>query len=214
MRLLLILTFFLLTSSVWAASFAGKLVRVMDGDTVEVMHDGKAERIRLAGIDCPEKAQPYGNEARRFTLETAANKIVTINVETTDRYGRTVGEIILPNGSSLNRELVKAGYAWWYKQYSSDKALGAVEEEARNSKRGLWVDDNPIAPWDWRRDKLSPDKLLNQHGEVKTSQSCGQKRTCKQMISCDEAKFYLVKCGLSTLDGDGDGVPCEALCNQ
>jgi len=75
------------------------------------MHQGKAVKIRLAGIDCPESKQPFGQAAKKFVLEIAAQKTATAYVETTDRYGRTVGEVILPDGRSLNNELVRAGYA-------------------------------------------------------------------------------------------------------
>lgn len=90
-------------------TFSGKVVKVSDGDTIQVLHEGKAEKIRLAGIDCPESKQPFGKAAKKFTLSLVAQKIVTVQVETTDRYGRTVGEIILQDGRSLNRELVYAG---------------------------------------------------------------------------------------------------------
>lgn len=136
-----------------AKSFSGKVVKVSDGDTIQVMHEGKAEKIRLAGIDCPEKNQAFGQAAKRFSLDLAAQKIVTVKVETTDRYGRTVGEVILPDDRSLNRELVRAGYAWWYRKYSSDSTLGELEEEARTAHIGLWVDLAPVPPWDWRRGK-------------------------------------------------------------
>ena len=138
---------------VLAASFSGLVVKVTDGDTIQVMHDGRAEKIRLAGIDCPEKKQPFGQAARKFVLELAAHKVVTVNVETTDRYGRTVGEVILPDGRSLNQELVQSGYAWWYRQYSSDKTLARLEEEARTNSRGLWSEADPVPPWQWRHKK-------------------------------------------------------------
>ncbi len=140
-------------SSVFAFSFSGKVVKVSDGDTIQVMRDGKAEKIRLAGIDCPEMNQPFGQAAKRFTLDLAAHKMVTVEVETTDRYGRTIGEVILPDGSSLNRKLVEEGYAWWYHRYSKDKTLGELESKARVKKKGLWSDPHAIAPWDWRRKK-------------------------------------------------------------
>ena len=68
-----------------------------------------------------------------------------------DQYGRTVGEVILPDGKSLNRELVKAGFAWWHRQYSRDSSLGQLEAEAQAARRGLWVDSNPVPPWEFRR---------------------------------------------------------------
>lgn len=196
-----------------AASFSGKVVKVSDGDTIEVMRDGRAEKIRLAGIDCPEKKQAFGQAAKRFTLDLAAQKIVTVKVETTDRYGRTVGEVILPDGRSLNRELVRAGYAWWYRKYSSDTTLGILESEARTTRRGLWADPTPVTPWDWRRG----EKKVASQGEPTqifpgSARECSQKRFCKEMSSCEEATFFLKICGLSSLDRDGDGIPCESLC--
>ena len=89
-------------------TFSGKVVKVSDGDTIQVMHEGKAEKIRLAGIDCPEKKQPFGQAAKKFTSTLVVQKIVTVQVETMDRYGRTVGEVILPDGRNLNKELVSA----------------------------------------------------------------------------------------------------------
>jgi endonuclease YncB( thermonuclease family) len=118
MRLIIyILAFYLLLiTNVFVTSFTGKLVKVLDGDTVEVLHDGKAERIRLAQIDYHEKGQPFGQAARRYVLDVAAQKVVTVEVKTVDRYGRTVGEVFLPNGHNLNKQIVGAGYAWQYKK--------------------------------------------------------------------------------------------------
>jgi len=133
-------------------SFTGKVVNVTDGDTVVVLRAGNIqEKIRLAEIDCPEKSQAFGQRAKQFTLDKAAQKNVTVEVRDHDRYGRTVGEVFLPDGKSLNRELVRNGYAWWYRQYSKDLSLGENEQEARSARRGLWSDPNPIPPWDFRR---------------------------------------------------------------
>ncbi len=144
---------FLFASQTYAESFTGKLVKVLDGDTVEVLHDGKAERIRLAQIDCPEKGQPYGQAAKQYVLDVAALKIVTVQVDTVDRYGRTVGEVFLPDGSNLNKQIVGAGYAWQYKRYSKDPAYADLEEQARKTKLGLWQDKEPVPPWEWRKGK-------------------------------------------------------------
>ena len=132
--------------------FAGRVVNVSDGDTVVVLRAGNIqEKIRLAEIDCPEKSQAFGKVAKQFTLDKAAQKDVTVEVRDYDRYGRTVGVIYLPDESNLNRALVRAGYAWWYRQYSKDLTLGEIEQEARIARRGLWSDPNPIPPWDYRR---------------------------------------------------------------
>lgn len=136
-----------------AASFSGQVVGVSDGDTISVLHDGKAEKIRLNGIDCPESHQDFGRQAKQFTSDLAFNKTVTVEVNDHDKYGRTLGDIILPDGRNLNRELVRAGFAWWYKQYSQDLSLRELEAEARAAKRGLWQNTAPVAPWDFRRGK-------------------------------------------------------------
>ena len=88
-------------------AFTGKVVAISDGDTIRVMHNGRAERIRLWGIDCPEKRQPFGTRASQFTGDLAFGKDVKVLVRDVDRYGRTVGEVVLPDGRSLNRELVR-----------------------------------------------------------------------------------------------------------
>jgi endonuclease YncB( thermonuclease family) len=130
--------------------FSGKVVRVVDGDTIEVMHDGRPERVRLNAVDCPEKGQAFGTRAKEFTSNLVFGQIVTIQSSGQDRYGRTIGDVILTDGRSLNQELVKAGMAWWYRQYSHDRTLESLESEARSHRRGLWADAHPIAPWDRR----------------------------------------------------------------
>lgn len=153
-QFLLVLTCLLFAFQVAsAASFSGQVVSISDGDTISVLHDGKAEKIRLNGIDCPESHQDFGQRAKQFTSDLAFNKTVTIEVSGHDKYGRTVGDVILPDGRNLNRELVRAGFAWWYKQYSKDQSLGELEAQARADRRGLWQDPAPIAPWDFRRGK-------------------------------------------------------------
>jgi endonuclease YncB( thermonuclease family) len=129
----------------------GKVVGVMDGDTLEILARGRAVRIRLFGVDCPEKRQAFGQRARQFSSQMAFGKEVRVEARDTDRYGRTVGEVFLGE-KSLNRELVKAGLAWWYRRYApGDEELRRLEEAARRERRGLWADKAPIAPWEWRR---------------------------------------------------------------
>jgi endonuclease YncB( thermonuclease family) len=121
------------------------------------MHAGRAERVRLYGIDCPEKAQPWGTRARQFTGDLAFGQTVTVRVRDIDRYGRVVGEVMLPDGRSLNRELVRAGLAWWYRQFAKhDGELERVESEAQRARRGLWSDPRAMAPWEWRRARRAP----------------------------------------------------------
>lgn len=131
--------------------FEGKCVGVIDGDTIRVMHSGYEEKIRLFGVDAPEKSQPYGNAAKKFTSEMVFGKIVKVDVKDYDRYGRTVAKVIALNGKTLNSEIVRAGLAWWYERYAPyDNELQQLEQNAKNAKRGLWKEPNPTAPWDYR----------------------------------------------------------------
>ena len=141
-----------------AGEFSGKVVRVIEGDTLEVIHKGVAERVRLNGIDCPERGQAYGSHAKKFTSQRVFGKQVTVKTYGLDQGRRTMGEVILPGGMSLNRELVKAGLAWWNRKSApQDETLKRLEEEARNKKRGLWADPTPVPPWCYRNRQNDPD---------------------------------------------------------
>lgn len=131
--------------------FKGQVVGVSDGDTITVRSGLQTVKVRLAGIDCPEKRQAFGARAKQFTSQQVFHQTVTIIPVDVDRYGRLVAEVILPNGDSLNQALVAAGLAWWYRKYSDDEELAQLEEEARQSGRGLWADADPIPPWEFRR---------------------------------------------------------------
>ena len=137
---------------VHAEQFTGKVVGISDGDTISVLREGKAVKVRLHGVDTPEKAQAFGTQARKLTGDLVFQQTVTVVIRDTDRYGRLVGEVLLPDGRSLNQELVKAGMAWWYRQYApNDTTLAQLEAEARTAKRGLWADAHPVPPWEWRK---------------------------------------------------------------
>jgi endonuclease YncB( thermonuclease family) len=132
------------------AAAESTVVRVPDGDSLVVMRGGVGIEVRLDGIDCPELAQAFGRKAKSFTSGLVFGRAVRLVGKGKDRYGRELNEVFLPDGRSLNRELVAAGYAWWYRIYSSDQGLKALEKEARASRRGLWADPNPTPPWDFR----------------------------------------------------------------
>jgi len=138
----------------YAGSWEGKVVGVSDGDTIKVLKDSKQVKIRLAAIDCPEKGQPYGQKAKQFTADLVAGKIVKVWQTDIDRYGRIVGFVFVGD-KNLNKELLSAGLAWHYKQYSRDPALAKLEFRARAAKRGLWSEPDPVPPWEWRRIKQS-----------------------------------------------------------
>jgi micrococcal nuclease len=133
------------------AGFAGKVVGVHDGDSFTILHEGKAEKVRVNGIDCPEIGQPFGKNAKQYASGLIFGRIVTVSVFGRDRYGRTIGDARLADGRMLSEEMVRAGLAWQYRKHSKDKTLAALEEDARSSKRGLWADRAPVAPWNWRK---------------------------------------------------------------
>jgi micrococcal nuclease len=130
------------------------VVKVHDGDTLTVISHGASQRVRLAGIDCPESDQPYGAEATEATKVLALNRAVTVAPFTTDRYGRTVADVTLQDGRSLTHELVKAGACWWFRKYApGETVLEGLEKAAREAKQGLWADPQPVPPWEWRKRK-------------------------------------------------------------
>lgn len=141
----------LLVVPVSADQFSAKVVSVVDGDTVTV-ETATAERIkiRLNGIDAPEKGQPFSDRSKSLLNVLCRNKIVGVTTFDKDRYERWIADIVIPPSRSVNQEMVRQGLAWHYKKYSSDPVLAGLETEARSSKKGLWKDANPIAPWEWR----------------------------------------------------------------
>ena len=134
------------------AEFSSPVVEILDGDTIEVLHNNRPERIRLNGIDCPEKGQAYGKRAKQAASELVFGKDVTLNTFGKDKYGRTIADVILPDGTNVNHELVKDGWCWWYRKYApGDVILEELETRARTSGIGLWADPQPVPPWEWRQ---------------------------------------------------------------
>jgi endonuclease YncB( thermonuclease family) len=139
-----------------AEEFRGRVVGVPDGDTLRVLRAGRAEVVRLQGIDAPERGQPYATRARAFTAALAAGRTVTVRVALRDRYGRHLGEVTLPGGRRLGPAVVRAGYAWWFRRYSADRVLADAEAAARAEGIGLWADPRPVPPWSWRAARARP----------------------------------------------------------
>ena len=207
MKTIQIILCIFLTQNGFAEDLTGKVVSIADGDTVTILNNNQQTKIRLAEIDTPEKNQPYGKKAKKALSDFIFNKEVEVEVVAIDRYGRTVGKIFL-NDLNINKEMVKAGHAWVYVQYAKDKTLFDLEKNARDNQSGLWAlpEGERIAPWQWRRGKRSIEK------ETNLSFQCESKTTCRQMQSCAEARHYLINCGLTRLDRDKDGIPCESIC--
>jgi micrococcal nuclease len=135
-----------------AAELDGPVVRVLDGDTLEVLHNQRPERIRLSGIDCPEKGQAFGQRAKHAASALAFGKEVTLLTHGLDKYGRTLADVLLPDGTNANFTLVKDGWCWWYRKYApGDIVLEGLETAARAGRKGLWADPQPVPPWEWRK---------------------------------------------------------------
>jgi micrococcal nuclease len=141
-----------LTAHAWMA----KVVSVTDGDTIKVFNADQGQvKIRLYGIDTPEKAQPYGKAAGKHLASLIAAGAVEVESVATDRYGRTVG-IVWDNETNINQQMVQAGYAWVYQRYCDKPFCDywlALEGEAKTDKKGLWQEPDPVPPWEWRRRK-------------------------------------------------------------
>ena len=127
------------------ADFSGPVVSVLDGDTIEVLHKKCPERIRLSGIDCPEKGQPFGEKAKQATSALVFGKEVTVQTHGKDKYRRTLADVLLPDGTNVNHNPVKVGWCWWYRKYAPGTGeLESLEAEAREAKKGLWADPHPV----------------------------------------------------------------------
>lgn len=173
---ILCLTLLLFALSTFAAEIVGKVVTVIDGDTVEVLDaDRTPQRIRMAWIDAPETGQAFGNRAKQHLLKLVGGKVVTIRWTKKDRYKRHIGTL-LHDGSDMNLEMLKSGMAWWYRAYANEQGEDRGRfEQAKNLARvgrvGLWVDPDPIPPWRWRRRSSSPD-------DYAADCSCGSGNLC------------------------------------
>ena len=127
-----------------------KIKKVVDGDTVHVFYQDEVYKIRLTEIDAPERDQPYGSNSTKYLKGLLKDGRVDADISGTDRYGRKLGRLYW-QGMDINRELVSAGYAWVYDQYVTDNSFYENQSKAKNLKKGLWQDKNPLEPWNWRK---------------------------------------------------------------
>lgn len=147
----------LLFGSALADTITGRVVGVADGDTLTVLDSSKKQhKIRLDGIDAPEKAQPFGQRSKQSLSDLAYNRHVQVETHKSDRYGRVVGKVLL-DGTDLNLVQINRGLSWHYKAYAHEQTredrlrYATAEEIARRERRGLWRDAEPTPPWDWRK---------------------------------------------------------------
>jgi endonuclease YncB( thermonuclease family) len=221
-KFLLILTLLTLPVVGLGQALEGARARALDGDSFEVRVNGiKQGEFRLKNIDAPELTQAYGPEAKAALaaiIETQAIRIVPQGV---DQFGRTLAEVYV--GQELvNKELVKAGNAWAFRPLLQDQSYLPLQSAAQAARLGLWAGQSPLPPWEYRdiARGLSPAQAKANREPTRVSRppaaqysgQCLRKRYCSQMRSCAEAQFYFRRCGVSSLDDDGDGKACEDIC--
>ena len=193
-----------------AQTISGRVVGITDGDTFTLLTSDKEQiRIRVAEIDAPESRQPYGNRSRQELSTLIFNKDVSLEIQVIDQYGRPVGRPFV-GSKDISAEMIRIGAAWVYRTYSNDEPLYDLERSAKANKLGIWSlhEYERIPPWEWRKTGHAAPRSNTALEAFK----CGEKTYCSEMVSCDEARFHLRSCGLTGIDGDGDGVPCETIC--
>ena len=132
----------------------GRVVKISDGDTFTLLVNGNEQvRVRIDGIDAPEKGQSYGNRAKEYLSSLIWGEDISVYVTKRDRYGRSIGKVSTPRIEDVGLEMIKAGYAWQYRDYNNDKSYTSSENSARKQLKGLWQDRNPIRPQDFRERK-------------------------------------------------------------
>lgn len=155
MMKLICTTLFLIFTGFAPNNFRGTVISVTDGDTIVVLMANKTSvKIRLEGIDCPEGKQDFGSKAKQATSQLCFGKKVRVRKSGEDRYGRTLAMVYVGN-LCVNKELLRQGMAWHYKKYNNDRELARMELQAKKKRIGLWAMDNPISPWEFRRNKNS-----------------------------------------------------------
>ena len=170
----------LFTFGAQAATIEGKVIKVADGDTVTILVNRQKHRIRLQGIDAPERKQTFGRASGRALSALVAGKRVRVEFDKRDRYGRIVGTVWVsspepscntspcPKNPDAGLHLVEQGLAWWYRRFAKEQTEAArkryerAEAEARRERVGLWREPNPVAPWDWRRQQRNKRRANKQ----------------------------------------------------
>ena len=134
----------------------GKVIGIIDGDTFDLLNDSnKTYRIRMEGIDAPEKGMPFYQVSKKYLASLCFGQRVTVQITQTESGNRKIGFTFLSSGNELSHEMIRAGLAWHYVKYNSDRDLAALEQEARQEKRGLWKDPHPLPPWEIRKIRRS-----------------------------------------------------------
>lgn len=211
------------------------VVKVIDGDTLQVKIDTVVQTIRLIGVDTPETVDPrksvqcFGKEASNKAKELLTGKQVSLENDSTqgntDKYNRLLRYVYLEDGTLVNKYLIHEGYGFEYtyqsNPYNYQLDFKNAQKYAEENKKGLWADGacatataQPTAVTRTATPVPATPMSLSQKSSGSVGgYSCAGKTKCGEMTTCAEAQYYLTTCGVSRLDGDSDGVPCESLCN-
>lgn len=135
-----------------AAAFLASVIGISDGDTMTVLHEREPVKIRIAEIDAPEKKQPFGTRSKQALSDMCFGKQAEVIPQAMDRYRRTVARVRC-DGQDVSESQVRGGMAWVFDRYVSDRALYGIQNKAREERTGLWSDENPVPPWEWRKAK-------------------------------------------------------------
>ncbi len=194
----------LLSSLVLAAppkivsEFSGKVISVSDGDTIKVLVGKETVTVRLEAIDAPESGQSYGDKSKKALSDAVFGKNVTVKKTGSDRYGRSLGFVVVGN-TDANAKMIEDGWAWHYKEYNNEERLAKLEDAARKAKRGLWADDRPLAPWEYRARQRAPQIeskaaaasgqfWLNTSSGVRHNEKCEHFQKTKKGRLCEKAE--------------------------
>ena len=146
----------ILTTAIHAETLTGRVVGIADGDTLTLLDATKTQhKIRLAGIDSPEKIQPFGQHCKKSLSDLAYDRVATVETSKLDRYGRAIGKVWV-DSQDVNLEQIRRGCGWHYKKYQNEQSpedrlsYNSAEELDRANRIGLWADQDPVPPWDWR----------------------------------------------------------------
>ncbi len=172
---------------------SGKVIGVSDGDTIKLLVEKEQLIVRLDGIDAPEFKQSYGQKAKQALSDYVFGREVTVEVTSEDRFGRAIGLIWL-EGTNVNERMLESGWAWHFKSTNSDPRFAKLELEAQGAKRGLWADDSPVAPWDFRLRQVQATRgpatefWLNTSSNVRHNPSCEHFKKSKNGRYCSETE--------------------------
>jgi len=186
--------------------FSGKVIGVTDGDTITVLANRETIIVRLEGIDAPELGQSFGTQSKRALARLVAGKTVVVRTTGADAYGRTLG-VVRSDGIDVNRKLIEDGWAWHFKRFNEEERLAQLEDAARQAKRGLWGDEKPLAPWDYRARQVTPKLAAPESKDQKTAYWLNTSSGVRHNQRCEH--FQKTRQGRSC--GPSDGTPCR-LC--